>query len=205
MKLALGRRDRATIAPNMDLTLKAVHVDIWNKSATGPPLTTVSVSDNASSPMAAECIEGIVRHLAARLGEVAVAEMRIRYELGLAVHSVRADSGRRYSRGTLAQLARMVNVDLSRLRRCARVTEVIRTSEFDDLLNLRVASGWTLTWSHLELLAQVRNGPLRRNLALATVRDTLSVRMLGSRVAALRGPVKARDGHWAAGEVEKGA
>jgi len=155
--------------------------------------------------MGAECIEEIVRHVAARLGEVAVAEMRIRYELGVVVHSVRADSARRYSRGTLAQLARMVNVDVSRLRRCARVTEVIRASEFDELLNLRDASGRTLTWSHLELLAQVRNGPLRRGLALATVRDTLSVRTLGDRVAAaLRDPAKVRDGHWGLGEGAKG-
>jgi hypothetical protein len=68
------------------------------------------------------------------------------------------------------------------LRRYARVSEAIRSSEFEELLALRNRYGLPLTWSHVEELAEVRTSNLRKQFAEWAISEALSVRDLATRV-----------------------
>ena len=85
----------------------------------------------------------------------------------------------------------LVAVDASTLRRHARVSETLRASELQTIVQLRTPDGRPLTWSHLEVLATVRNPAARRAETAAAAAHGLSVRALRAR---LRGRCGRQDG-----------
>jgi len=123
----------------------------------------------------------IVQEALRRIAGAAVDDVRARHELGVALHAVRycetADGAR-----TLQHLANQLGVDVSALRRCARVAETIDANQLTAILQLRTAKGLPLTWSHLETLSLERNIRQREALAVAAAAEDLSVRALSSRV-----------------------
>jgi hypothetical protein len=118
----------------------------------------------------------VARHIVERLGEAAVMDMRIRYDAGHLAHIIRSD--RHFPPRALVDLSTVLHIDPSRLRRYARVTEAITPGEFDDLMDLRDTVGRTLTWSHIEQLALIRQAHGRRRTAEEIVCHGLSVRQL---------------------------
>jgi hypothetical protein len=129
-------------------------------------------------------VDAIASHIARRLADAAVEDMRARYDFGRVLHTARKQSRGAGEQGVLRVLARRLGVDASALRRYAQVSDVISAREFDGMLKLRNARGEPLTWSHVELLARVRSAERRHQLAIAVVREELSVRDLSARVRA---------------------
>lgn len=78
----------------------------------------------------------------------------------------------------MRQIAKLVGMDQSGLRRYARVTERISPREFAWLVRLTRRHGGPFTWSHLEILAQVHDVERRKRLATAAAESGLSVRAL---------------------------
>jgi len=124
-----------------------------------------------------------------RIAQAAIEDMRARYEIGEVAHQIRYNSENRDTSALLRGLARLLNMDASRLRRYARVAESIRATEFAALLGLRGYCGLPLTWSHVELIAQGRTAAGRRQVAEDVLSGMLSVRALRVRM----GRAAARD------------
>ena len=125
-------------------------------------------------------VASVATHIHLRLAGVQRDEIHARYDLGRLVHAVRYSE--QFGAGAQAALSQLMNLDESVLRRHARVAETIRGEEFTTLLQLRMPSGASLSWSHLEVLAQVRAPTTRLSLAVETAARALSVRVLRSRV-----------------------
>jgi hypothetical protein len=117
-----------------------------------------------------------------RLAEAAVEDLRARYELGRLVHRLRYDSAEPHAMRAISKLAGACGLRVATLRRYARVTEMIRPVEFDELTRNRGPRGPSLTWSHIEELAEARNSEVRRKCAEAAVSEALSVSALRARV-----------------------
>lgn len=73
-----------------------------------------------------------------------------------------------------------MGVDVSALRRYARVSETLRPPEFEALVSRRTTAGLALTWSHLELIARVRSRNRRQAIARLCFEESLSVRGLAA-------------------------
>jgi hypothetical protein len=82
----------------------------------------------------------------------------------------------------ISKLAGACGLRVATLRRYARVTEMIQPVEFDELTRNRGPRGPSLTWSHIEELAEARNSEVRRKCAEAAVTEALSVSALRARV-----------------------
>jgi hypothetical protein len=121
-------------------------------------------------------------HAMQHLVAAVIEDVQARYELGQLSHQIRYDSSGELSCRTLELLARTVHVHVSSLRRYARVTEAIGPDQFTELVTLRNRNGWPLTWSHIELLAEIRDARLRRRHVEETLSSALSVRDLARRV-----------------------
>lgn len=119
-------------------------------------------------------LEGLLELLA----EAAVGEIRSRYLVGAHIHSIRYA---RSSGSALVDASSILRMDITVLRRHARVAEMIRRSEFESLVMLRTPRGLPLTWSHFEQLATVRSAKRRRILAEMVASEDLSVRALAAR------------------------
>jgi hypothetical protein len=120
--------------------------------------------------------------IANRLADAAVEDLRARYELGRLVHRLRYDGAEPQAMRAIAKLASACGLRVATLRRYARVTEMIRPLEFDELTRTRGTRGPSLTWSHIEELAEARNSEVRRKCAEAAVTESLSVSALRARV-----------------------
>jgi hypothetical protein len=128
-------------------------------------------------------VDAIARHIVGRLAAAAEADLRGRYDVGCVAHAIRYEDD---GATALQQLGDRLALDESALRRYARVSETLSASEFEWVVSLRTRQGLPLTWSHIELLQQVRSSPRRRDLANAAARDGCSVRELAARVRAYR-------------------
>jgi hypothetical protein len=122
--------------------------------------------------------------IANRIAEAAAEDLRARYELGRLVHSLRYDSADRHALRVVSKLGVASGLAVATLRRYARVTEMIKPHEFDELTSARGPRGPSLTWSHIEELAEARNTEVRRRCAEAAVSESLSVSALRARVRA---------------------
>jgi hypothetical protein len=131
-------------------------------------------------------IGAITSHIARRLADAAVEDMRARYDFGRVLMTLRSGNRNPAGAGVLRLLAHQLEVDPSALRRYAQVSEVIAAGEFDWLMGLSNRRGAPLTWSHIEILARVRSPEERRQLAAASARESLSVRGLSERLRAQR-------------------
>ncbi|HEY3822676.1 MAG TPA: hypothetical protein VGL81_36175 [Polyangiaceae bacterium] len=107
-------------------------------------------------------------------------ELRARYELGRIVHFARYDE----TRGSEAvrELATVTSLDISAVRRLARVTEIVGPKEFETWLAASLAHGYAFTWSHLEVLANIRVRAARAKLATEAIAARMSVRELRARL-----------------------
>jgi DNA-binding response OmpR family regulator len=115
-------------------------------------------------------------------------QLDARYELGQLAHSARYSVARvRETALSLRVLSRDAQLDPAALRRMARVTEIIRRPEFEQLKLLRTSRGLPLSWSCFEELATIRDPKLRRELAVAAADGALSIRTLRKRITAAVG------------------
>lgn len=120
-----------------------------------------------------------------RIASAAADDMRARYDFGTALAALRDAT---HVAWFIDEVAHMLDVDPSALRRMAHATEVIPPEEFEWLSNLRTRNGKALAWSQIELLARQHDPKRRRQLAMAIAREDLSVRALAKRVVVA--PVK---------------
>jgi hypothetical protein len=120
----------------------------------------------------------IAAQIRARLSDAAVADLHARYELGQVVHQLRYGEGPVSRSGDIALLAHCFDIHASALRRIARVAESVPPAEFAYVCSLRDPCGVPLTWSHIEVLSEIRNAQRRRDIARTTSATRLSVREL---------------------------
>lgn len=133
--------------------------------------------------------------IASRIADAAAEDLRARYELGRLVHHLRYDSSDRHASRAISKLGLASGLAVATLRRYARVTEMIKPLEFEELTRARGPRGPSLTWSHIEELAEARSTELRRRCAVAAVNESLSVSALRARVrAASEGEVACQRG-----------
>jgi len=130
--------------------------------------------------------ETFASHFVERLSDIAGREIRLRYELGRFLHAIRYREAGAFPSDALDRIARIVGTHPSGLRRCARVTEALDADEFEAIARLRGPRGWRVTWSHFELLAEVRSRPTRWRLAHVIIDQRLSVRALATSIRAQR-------------------
>jgi hypothetical protein len=123
-------------------------------------------------------VSAITSHIVRRLADATVEDMRARYDFGRVLQTLRSRGRGAAGTGILRGIADRLRVDPSALRRYAHVSEAISPLEFAWMTDLTSARGVPLTWSHVELLARVSDAERRRQLALATVEQDLSVRDL---------------------------
>jgi hypothetical protein len=131
-------------------------------------------------------LSAIALHIVQRIADAAIEDMRARYDLGRILHTLRRSERGGVGAGPLRRLAERLGLDPSVLRRYAQVSETIPPREFAALLRLTNWRGEPLTWSHIELLARVRNPERRKALATAVAEGNLSVRALAARLRAER-------------------
>jgi hypothetical protein len=127
-------------------------------------------------------IRATAAQIAARIAEAAAEDLRARYALGTLVHRLRYESSDRHAIQAIGKLGMASGLAVATLRRYARVTEMIRPVEFDELTRARGPRGPSLTWSHIEELAEARSSEVRRQCAEAAVTESLSVSALRARV-----------------------
>jgi hypothetical protein len=126
----------------------------------------------------------LATQIADRIAQAAVDDIRARYELGRLVHRLRYDDSGNEVLQDVSGLGAACGLAAATLRRYARVSETIKPSEFDELTRQRGPRGPSLTWSHIEELAEARNSAVRRKCAEAAVTESLSVSTLRARVRA---------------------
>lgn len=117
----------------------------------------------------------MAKHLLRERAEAAIEDIRSRYALGGLVHRVRYGVSDAVRTRALADLGTMFRLKPASLRQLARVTEIIGLEEFERYLMVRGPHGFTLSWSHFEELAQVRNTTTRGRHAEAAITEALSV------------------------------
>ena len=113
-----------------------------------------------------------------------VSNLRAHYTLGQRLHAIRYMSATEGEQAPLQAVADQLQLDVSVLRRYARVAETIGPSEFEHIVSLRTSRGLPVTWSHIERLAMVRNASNRKNLAEEAAATGLSVRALAAKIRA---------------------
>jgi hypothetical protein len=129
----------------------------------------------------------MARHLVRGRADAAIEEMRARYALGRLVHRMRYGVSDRLRARTLGKLGKMFRMKPASLHQLARVTEAIGVEEFERYVTARGPRGFTLTWSHIEELAEVRSPAHRRLHAEAALAESLSVGALRARIRYLTG------------------
>lgn len=112
----------------------------------------------------------VVAHIAMRMRGAKEEDKYCRYDLGTVAHCLRA--GPEFSSTTLRELARKSGLNVATLRRLARVAEAVPWPEFEDYVGL------SLSWSHIEELAEVHDPSQRRSYAREAERRGLSVGQL---------------------------
>ncbi|WP_394832266.1 hypothetical protein LVJ94_37695 [Pendulispora rubella] len=127
-------------------------------------------------------LEAVVLHFLERLADIATQEMRTRYDLGRIVSRIRHDPTGAFPTDALRRLAHAFDTHPSALRRSARVSEMISVDELEAVLALRANGGHPITWSHLELLTEVRGRDARWTLVQSILGERLSVRDLAARI-----------------------
>ena len=140
-------------------------------SKTAPPLGAPSTVETTAMTFLDRLTAGRVEELVAR------------YELGCRAHRIRYGSP---GDGSLQELAAAARMEISVVRRHARVSEVIPPDEFRLLLEARTTSGQPLTWTHLERFSLVRSRSRRLALeheVLACGQPNQGVRVKGPRRA----------------------
>ncbi len=126
----------------------------------------------------------LATRIADRIAQAAVDDLRARYELGRLVHELRYDGSDHEILRDLSKLGAACGLAAATLRRYARVSETINQREFSDLTRPRGPRGPSLTWSHIEELAEARSSEVRRKCAEAAITESLSVSALRARVRA---------------------
>ncbi len=125
----------------------------------------------------------VSEHLIRRIADARVEEMLAWYDLGYALHCARHGPADDLNfRAAVTVLSEALDVHPSALRRCARISEAVQPREIEFLSGLRGQDGLPLTWSHVELLSEVRAKHERREHAIETCAKGLSVRELASRI-----------------------
>lgn len=119
-----------------------------------------------------------------RVASAVAEDMRARYDFGAVLAALRDAT---HAAWFIDEVAHMLDIDPSALRRMAHTTEVIAPEEFEWLAQLRTRGGKALAWSQVELLARQHDPKRRKKLAQAIAREDLSVRALAKRV--VRAPV----------------
>lgn len=112
----------------------------------------------------------VVTHVAMRMRGAKDEDKHCRYDLGTVAHCLRV--GPEFPSRTLSALAHKAGVKVATLRRLARVAEAIPWAEFETYITL------SLTWSHIEELAEVHDASQRRLYAREAERRGLSVAQL---------------------------
>jgi hypothetical protein len=140
----------------------------------------------APAPETISDVEEFASNFLDRLSATAEHEMHLRYELGHYLHGVRYMSPGTLPPDVIERIARVLGWHPSALRRCARVTEMISAEEFSRITSLRGCRGWRVTWSHVELLSEVRSRSARWALAQSVIQEKLSVRALAACIRAER-------------------
>jgi hypothetical protein len=115
-----------------------------------------------------------------RLAAAEEEEMRARYELGRTLREIsmtESDASR-----TLEAVASILGRDPSLLRRYMRVASVIPPAQFEAFATMRGNRGLSMSWSHIEHLADVRSMKLRSIIAEQVIAEELSVRELVERL-----------------------
>ncbi|HZH18368.1 MAG TPA: hypothetical protein VE057_28710 [Archangium sp.] len=114
-------------------------------------------------------------------------DAQVRYEIGRVVAKVRG-AGPRYGSNAVGQLERALGLDENTLRRYERIANTWTSARFSELMKRTNLYGRPLSWSHLDVLAEVADAKKREVLLDEALREGLSVRALASRV---RGPTPA--------------
>jgi len=148
-------------------------------------------ADRGASLAVARAVELAERTLV-RIVEACLLDMAARYELGRDLFDLRYERARTEATPLFEAVSKRMGVHSSALRRWSRVSGTIPRAEFVEYLSLRTCRGSPLTWSHLELLAEVTPSRERRALATECVAEELTVRSLAARVRGCR-KVTARD------------
>jgi hypothetical protein len=144
--------------------------------------TSISEGEQPTSSRLPAWIKADATKVIRMLEDAAIEDMKARYALGQLVHQIRYHSSVAHTAPVLTNLARVVHVHVTALRRYARVTEVIGPRNFAEFISLRTREGKPLTWSHIELLAEVRGETGRQDCAAEILSENLSVRELAIRV-----------------------
>jgi DNA-binding transcriptional regulator YdaS (Cro superfamily) len=97
-----------------------------------------------------ERVVAVARHIVGQIRDAKAEEMRNRYELGWLTQ--RVQHGVEFQRDALPNLARHLAMSPTTLRQYTRVAVRIPRSEFETYVHAA-----SLTWSHLEELAEVRS------------------------------------------------
>ena len=114
-------------------------------------------------------------------------DAQVRYEVGRVVAKVRGLRAR-YGSNAVGQLERALGLDENTLRRYERIASTWTPARFSALMTRTTPYGRPLSWSHLDVLAEVADAKRREVLLDEALREGLSVRQLASRV---RGPTPA--------------
>jgi len=122
-------------------------------------------------------------HLKSRLASADRSEVIDRHEIAVVVRKI-LDDGTKYGEGAVKQLEAALGIDDRTLYRRAHVAGIWPTVDaIERLLSLRNKFGRPLTWSHLEVLAEVADENDREALIDLTLAKGLSVRKLRALIA----------------------
>lgn len=125
-----------------------------------------------------ECVAAFI----ARVADVEMEMLRVRYQFGQALRVASANGGGKALAEACGALRTAgLRLDVSAMRRIRQVAAVIRPDEFQELLMLRTRGGLVLKWSHFELLSRVRSKPRRTELAYWILDGDLRLRSAASK------------------------
>jgi hypothetical protein len=143
------------------------------------------MSKSRSSSMK-PALRSVVAKLKRKLRSLWSHECFRRFEVAQIVLKVRVGHKRYGARG-VEQLATELGLDKATVYRWARVAEVWAPGEFRIVIARRNKAGLAVTWSHLEVLAEVSGRARRETLLEKVLAESLSVRQLRALVG---GPAK---------------
>lgn len=108
-------------------------------------------------------------------------DVRTRYEIGRVVAQVRGERAK-YGSDAVGKLERALGLDENTLRRYERIANTWTPTQVSTLLKRTNPYGRPLSWSHLDVLAEVVDEKKRESLLKQALREGLSVRELAKRV-----------------------
>jgi hypothetical protein len=108
-------------------------------------------------------------------------EVHVRHTIGLVVARVRGARAK-YGSDAVGQLERALGLDENTLRRYERIATTWTAPQISTVLKRTNPYGRPLSWSHLDVLAEVTDAKKREDLLDQALRDGLSVRELAGRV-----------------------